>query len=117
MGYICAPSLLQRAIAICDSLPCDVSAYDKNRRLLYNSLIEIGYTCVLPQGAFYLFVKALEPDANAFARKAREEELLLVPSDSFGVEGWVRIAYCTSYEQIEKSLPAFKKLYESYKVK
>ncbi len=117
MGYVCAPSLLQKAVAICDTLPCDVSAYDKNRRLLYNSLTEIGYTCILPQGAFYLFVKALEPDANAFSMKAREEELLLVPSDSFGIEGWVRIAYCTSYEQIEKSLPAFKKLYESYKVK
>ena len=117
MGYVCAPSLLQKAVAICDTLPCDVSSYDKNRRLLYNSLTEIGYTCVLPQGAFYLFVKALEPDANAFAMRAREEELLLVPSDSFGIKGWVRIAYCTSYEQIEKSIPAFKKLYESYKVK
>ena len=117
MGYVCAPSLFQKAASICDTLPSDISAYDKNRRLLYSSLTDIGYTCVLPQGAFYLFVKSLEEDANAFSMRAREEELLLVPSDSFGVKGWVRIAYCTSYEQIEKSIPAFKKLYESYKVR
>lgn len=117
MGYICAPSLLQRAIAICDTLPCDVSSYDKNRKLLYSSLTDIGYTCVMPEGAFYLFVKALEKDASAFCEKAKEEELLFVPSDSFGVTGWVRIAYCTSYEQIKSSIPAFKKLYEKYQEK
>ena len=117
MGYVCAPSLFQKAAALCDTLPCDISAYDKNRKLLYNSLSEIGYQCLLPEGAFYLFVKSLEPDAKAFCMKAREEELLLVPSDSFGVEGWVRIAYCTSYEQIERSLSAFKRLYEKYKEK
>ncbi len=117
MGYVCAPSLFQKAAALCDTLPSDVSAYDRNRRLLYSSLSEIGYTCILPEGAFYLFVKSLEQDANAFSMTARKQELLLVPSDSFGVKGWVRIAYCTSYEQIEKSIPAFKKLYESYKVR
>ena len=117
MGYVCAPSLFQKAAALCDTLSSDVSAYDKNRRLLYSSLTDIGYTCVLPQGAFYLFIKSLEDDANAFSMRAREEELLLVPSDSFGIKGWVRIAYCTSYEQIEKSIPAFKKLYDSYKVR
>jgi len=114
MGYVCAPSLFQKAVALCDSVPADISAYDKNRKLLYSSLSDIGYECVLPEGAFYLFVKSLEKDANAFCEKAKEEELLLVPSDSFGVEGWVRIAYCTSYTQIEKSIPAFKKLYEKY---
>lgn len=117
MGYICAPSVFQKAVALCDTLPSDVSFYDRNRRLLYESLTEIGYTCVMPEGAFYLFVKALEEDANEFCIKAREQELLLVPSDSFGVGGWVRIAYCTSHEQIENSIPAFKKLYESYKVR
>ena len=74
----------------------------------------MGYEAVEPKGAFYLFVKALEPDANAFYEKAKKHELLLVPSDSFGVEGYVRISYCVSYEQIERSLPAFKKLYEEY---
>jgi aspartate aminotransferase len=117
MGYVCAPSLFQKAIALCDTLPCDISAYDRNRRALYNALCEIGYECIYPQGAFYLFVKALEPDANAFAQRARAEELLIVPSDSFGIEGWVRIAYCTSFEQIEKSIPSFKKLYDSYQEK
>ncbi len=115
MGYVCAPSLLQYTAAACDGATPDISAYDKNRTLLYESLTEIGYEAVRPDGAFYLFVKALEPDANAFCERAKKYELLLVPSDSFGVEGYVRIAYCVSYEQIEKSIPAFKALYEDYK--
>lgn len=115
MGYVCAPSLLQYVAAECDGAQPDISAYDKNRTLLYNSLTEIGYSAVRPDGAFYLFVKSLEPDANAFCEKAKKYELLLVPSDDFGVEGYVRIAYCVSYEQIEKSIPSFKKLYEEYK--
>ena len=115
MGYVCAPSLLQYTAAACDGAAPDLSAYDKNRTLLYNSLSEMGYTATRPDGAFYLFVKSLEPDANAFCERAKKYELLLVPSDDFGVEGYVRIAYCVSYEQIERSLPAFKKLYEEYK--
>lgn len=115
MGYVCAPSLLQYTVAACDGATPDISAYDKNRSLLYNSLSQIGYSAVRPDGAFYLFVKSLEPDANAFCERAKKYELLLVPSDSFGVEGYVRIAYCVSYEQIEKSIPAFKALYEEYK--
>lgn len=115
MGYVCAPSLLQYVAAECDGAAPDISAYDKNRTLLYNSLSEIGYSAVRPDGAFYLFVKSLEPDAYAFCEKAKKYELLLVPSDDFGVEGYVRIAYCVSYEQIEKSIPSFKKLYEEYK--
>lgn len=115
MGYVCAPSLLQYTAAACDGATPDISAYDKNRTLLYESLTEIGYEAVRPDGAFYLFVKALEADANAFCERAKKYELLLVPSDSFGVEGYVRIAYCVSYEQIEKSIPAFKALYEDYK--
>ncbi len=115
MGYVCAPSLFQKAITCCETLQCDTDLYDKNRKTLYNALSRIGYECLLPQGAFYLFVKALENDAKAFAERAKDFELLIVPSDSFGVEGWVRIAYCTDYLQIEKSLPAFKKLYEAYR--
>lgn len=115
MGYVCAPSLLQYAVAECDGTPPDLAGYSKNRNLLYNSLTEMGYDAVRPDGAFYLFVKALESDANAFCERAKKYELLLVPGDGFGMEGYVRIAYCVSYEQIEKSLPAFKKLYEEYK--
>lgn len=115
MGYVCAPSLLQYAVAECDGTPPDLAGYSKNRNLLYNSLTEMGYDAVRPDGAFYLFVKALESDANAFCERAKKYELLLVPGDGFGMEGYVRIAYCVSYEQIERSLPAFKKLYEEYK--
>jgi len=113
-GYVCAPSLLQYVVGKCDGLLPDIEKYEKNRNLIYNSLCEIGFEAVRPDGAFYLFVKALESDAKAFCEKAKKYELLLVPSDSFGIEGYVRIAYCVSYEQIEKSIPAFKKLYEEY---
>ena len=115
LGYVCAPSLLQYAVAQCDGTPPDLEGYAKNRELLYNSLTDMGYSAVRPDGAFYLFVKALEPDADAFCEKAKKHELLLVPSDSFGMGGYVRIAYCVSYEQIKNSLPAFKALFDEYK--
>lgn len=114
-GYICAPSLLQKTVAACDGILPDMTGYDRNRALLYEGLKEIGYEVVRPQGAFYLFVKALEEDAVAFYERAKKYELLLVPSDDFGVTGYVRIAYCVTYEQIQKSLPAFRKLYDDYK--
>ena len=114
MGYVCAPSLMQRVIAKCDGMTADVSLYNKNRELLYNSLSEIGYTAVKPQGAFYLFMKALEDDANAFCENAKKHELLLVPADSFGAKGYVRISYCVAYDTIKNSIPAFKALYEEY---
>lgn len=115
MGYVCAPSMLQRTVAVCDGTPPDLTAYDRNRTLLYGALTEMGYEVVRPQGAFYLFVKALEPEAGAFCERAKQHELLLVPSDDFGVPGYVRLSYCVSYRQIERSLPAFRKLYEMYK--
>ncbi|MBQ6885271.1 MAG: pyridoxal phosphate-dependent aminotransferase [Clostridia bacterium] len=115
MGYVCAPSLMQRVIAKCDGETSDVSLYNKNRELLYNSLTEIGYKAVKPQGAFYLFMKALEDDANAFCEKAKKHELLLVPADSFGAKGYVRISYCVAYDTIKNSIPAFKALFEEYK--
>ncbi|MBQ8202790.1 MAG: pyridoxal phosphate-dependent aminotransferase [Clostridia bacterium] len=115
LGFVCAPSLLQRVVAECDGTASDIGEYDKNRRLLYNSLTAMGYEAASPDGAFYLFVKSLEADAAAFCERAKKYELLLVPSDSFGVEGYVRIAYCVSYEQTENSLPAFKALYQEYK--
>ena len=114
MGYVCAPSMLQRVAGICDGLDPDISAYEKNRTLLYDSLSKIGYSAVRPDGAFYLFVKALEDDAAAFCERAKKYELLLVPSESFGTEGYVRIAYCVSYQQIERSIPAFEKLFKEY---
>ena len=115
LGFVCAPSLAQRVVAENVGKTSDLSIYRKNRDLLYNSLTEYGYRCIYPDGAFYLWVQALEPDANAFCKKARDYELLLVPSDSFGCEGFVRIAYCVTTEMIERSLPAFKKLAESYR--
>ncbi len=114
LGFVCAPSMAQRVIADNLGKTADLSVYRRNRDLLYNALTEYGYRCIYPDGAFYLWVQALEPDANAFCLKARDYELLLVPSDSFGCEGFVRIAYCVTTEMIERSLPAFKKLAESY---
>lgn len=115
LGFVCAPSMMQKVIKECVGQISDISVYRKNRDLLYDALTEYGYECVHPDGAFYLFVKALEEDANSFCMKAREYELLLVPSESFGCKGYVRLSYCVSTEMIEKSLPAFKKLIESYK--
>ena len=115
LGYVCAPSLLQYTVAECDGTEPNLDEYKKNRELLYNSLKKIGYETASPDGAFYLFVKSLEEDANAFCERAKAYELLLVPSDSFGIKGYVRIAYCVSYSQIEKSLPAFEALYREYK--
>ncbi len=114
LGFVCAPALFQYLIPSCLGKTSDISIYDRNRRLLYDSLSSYGYTCANPDGAFYLFVKALEDDAYAFCEKAKKYELLLVPSDDFGFAGYVRIAYCVQTEQIERSLPSFKKLAEEY---
>ena len=115
LGYVCAPSLMQYTIARCLNDTADISVYEKNRAILYEGLTEIGYTVIKPDGAFYMFVKALEDDANKFYENAKKHELLLVPSDSFGIEGFVRISYCVDTSLIERSLPAFKALYEDYK--
>ena len=115
LGYVCAPSMMQRVVVKCLGKTADTSVYKTNRDLLYNALTEYGYTCIYPDGAFYLFVKSPVEDANAFCMKARDYELLLVPADDFGTPGFVRIAYCVSTEQIQNALPAFKKLMENYK--
>lgn len=115
LGYICAPSLLQQLIKTCMGKTADISIYDRNRKLLYEALTSYGYEAVYPDGAFYLFVKALEEDANSFCEKAKAFDLLMVPADSFGCPGYVRIAYCVTTEQIRRSLPAFQKLAEAYK--
>lgn len=114
LGYVCAPSLFQKMAERCQGVTSDVSVYEKNRDLLAGALKEYGYTCVRPDGAFYLFVKALEPDAGAFCERAKQYGLLLVPGDDFGCKGYVRIAYCVSTEMIERSLSYFKQLAEEY---
>ena len=115
LGYVCAPSMLQRVIERCISDTSDISIYKENRDLLYNALTKMGFECVYPDGAFYLFVKAMGEDAYEFCEKAKEYELLLVPADSFGTPGYVRVSYCVQTKQIEDALPAFEKLAESYK--
>ena len=89
--------------------------YRENRDLLYNNLTAYGYECVKPDGAFYLFVKALEDDAYAFYERAKRHELLVVPCDDFGVTGYVRIAYCVDKSRVERALPAFRRLAEEYR--
>lgn len=116
LGYVCAPSLFQQVVKKTIGATTDVKIYEENRNILLNSLTEYGYTCVNPDGAFYLFVKALEKDASAFAEKAKKYEILVVPCDDFGVEGYVRIAYCVDKQRIVNSLPAFKKLAKDYGV-
>ena len=114
LGYVCAPSLFQQVIARCADAKVNIEVYRENRDLLYNNLTEYGYECVKPDGAFYLFVKALEEDAYAFYEKAKSHEILVVPCDDFGVKGYVRIAYCVDKARVERALPAFKKLAEEY---
>ncbi len=113
-GYVCAPSLFQKMIARCQGITSDVSVYEKNRDLLVGALRGYGFRCVQPDGAFYLFVKSPEQDANAFCERAKKYDLLLVPGDDFGCPGYVRIAYCVSPEMIKRSLPAFEKLAGEY---
>lgn len=114
LGFVCAPALFQHVVIDCVDEPTDVEAYAENRRVLTEGLSALGYEYIEPQGAFYLWVKALEPDANAFFERAKALELLPVPSDSFGCPGWVRVGYCVSKETIVNSMPAWKKLAESY---
>ena len=110
LGYVCAPSLLQRVIPHCLGLTSDIEVYDRNRQLLLSKLTEYGFEAVKPQGAFYLFIKSPMEDAREFSEVAKKFELLIVPSDSFGCQGYARISYCVSTEQITRALPAFKAL-------
>ena len=115
LGFVCAPALFQHVVIDCVDEPTNVEAYAENRRVLTEGLSALGYEFIEPQGAFYLWVKALEPDASAFFERAKALELLPVPSDSFGCPGWVRVGYCVSKETIVSSMPAWKKLAESYR--
>ncbi len=114
LGYVNAPSLIQRAVAKCLDTKVDLELYNRNRELLYNNLVSFGYECVKPQGAFYLFVKAMESDDKAFSAAAKKHNLLIVPGSSFGCPGYCRIAYCVDYSMIERSLPKFKTLAGEY---
>mgnify|MGYP002926095367 CR=1 FL=1 len=115
IGHNCPPSIIQLAVAQVLDKTADLSVYETNMNILYKELLDLGFTCVKPGGTFYIFPKALEEDANAFCLKAREFDLLLVPSDSFGVKGYVRLAYCIDTEKVKRSLPALEKLAAAYK--
>lgn len=114
LGFVCAPALFQRVLADCLDVKPNVEAYRKNRELLMAGLTNAGYHVIEPQGAFYLWVQALEPDAQAFFEKAKSLNLLPVPSDCFGCKGWFRVSFCVSEECVKNSLPAWKKLAEMY---
>jgi len=114
LGFVNAPSLFQRVIARTLGAEVDVDIYKKNRDLLYNHLTKIGFSCVKPNGAFYLFPKSLIEDDVKFCQDAKKFNLLIVPGTAFGCPGHFRISYCVSYNKIEKSLAAFDKLAELY---
>lgn len=114
LGYVCAPSMFQKVIASCVGQTGDVEMYKKNRDLLYDGLTKIGYECFKPQGAFYMFVKTLEEDADAFCEKAKEQDLLIVSATGFGCPGYARISYCVDYDMIQRSFGAFERLYKMY---
>jgi aspartate aminotransferase len=112
MGHVCAPSLQQQVVRVCADVKPDLTEYDRNRTVLYDALTSYGYTCVKPQGAFYLFVKAPYGTAKEFSDKAKLENLLIVPGDDFGCPEYFRASTCVSYEMIKRSLPVFKRLIE-----
>ncbi len=115
LGYICATSLLQYMLTECAEVQPDISSYARNRDTLYDALSAMGFDCVKPDGAFYLFIKAPKGDsASGFCEKAKQFEIILVPSDSFGIGGYARLAYCVPEEMTEAALPAFKKLAQLY---
>lgn len=114
LGFVNAPSLFQKVVGKCLDSEVDVSIYERNRDLLYNHLTSIGFECIKPEGAFYLFPKTLIEDDKAFCEAAKQFNLLLVPGSAFGCPGYMRLAYCISYEQILRSLPAFTKLAKLY---
>lgn len=117
IGCVNAPSLIQKVIAKCVDAEVDVAAYDKNRLALYNGLKKLGFECIKPQGAFYLFVKSPVTDEKAFCEAGKKYNILMVPGSSFACPGYVRLAYCVSYDTIMNSLPQFGKLAEEFGLK
>ena len=114
LGYVCAPSMFQRVAARCTGLTSDITVYQTNRDLLFDGLTSMGYTCVKPQGAFYMFPQTLEPDDRAFCERAKKYDLLVVPGADFGAPGHMRISYCVQTETIRRALPLFEKLAKEY---
>ena len=115
LGYVNAPSLFQQVTSLCCDMTADLKVYEHNCKLLVNSLREMGYHVAEPGGAFYLFPRSLEPDDRAFSERAKQFDLLLVPGSGFGAPGHIRIAYCVQTEMIERALPKFKALADSYR--
>jgi len=113
-GHVCAPAMIQKAVARCTELRPDIEAYDRNRVLLYDALCSFGYTCIKPTGAFYMLIKAPDGDAQAFSDLAKSYNLLLVPGGDFGVPEWLRLSTCVSTEMIRRSLPTFEKVLAEY---
>lgn len=116
LGYVNAPSLFQRVVARCLNEKVDTAYYDRNRETLYEGLKRAGLTCIKPEGAFYLFVKSPVEDEKLFCEEAKKYKLLLVPGSSFDCPGYVRLAYCVSYEMIVRSLPHFEELMKKYRI-
>lgn len=114
LGFVCAPSMMQYVVAMNQGITSNLEEYSKNRQLIYEIVTGCGFEAVHPDGAFYLFVKSPSGDGKEFSERAKKYELLLVPSDSFGIEGYVRISYCVSRQQIEKSAEAFRALAADY---
>lgn len=115
LGFVNAPSLIQRVVAKCIDAKCNVEAYNKNRELLYSSLVSYGYECIKPEGAFYLFVKSPTADEKIFCEAAKKHNILIVGGSSFACPGYVRIAYCVGYDTIVKALPGFEALMQEFK--
>ncbi len=114
LGFVNAPTLQQKIVAKCLNEKTDISYYDRNREALYQGLKECGFSCIKPQGAFYLFVKSPVEDEKEFCAAAKKYNLLIVPGSSFACPGYVRLAYCVSYETIVNSLPKFRELAKEY---
>ena len=114
LGYVNAPSLQQKMLLKCVDASVDISIYEETRNILYDGLTQMGYTCIHPDGAFYLFMKAPEEDDAHFCEVAKEERILMAPGTAFYGPGWVRISYCVPAAVAERSLPGFKHLLERY---
>lgn len=115
LGYVCAPSLLQHTVKECLGMSADIKIYEKNRNILTAALTEYGYEVVMPRGAFYLFVSSPDGSGERFSEEAKKKSILVVPSEDFGIDGYVRLSYCVDTDMILRSLPKFKELIEEYK--
>lgn len=114
LGFVNAPSLMQKAVACCLEEKTDIAYYDRNRKLLYENLTKLGFNCIKPEGAFYLWMKSPVANEEEFVNAGKKYNILMVKGSAFGCSGYVRLAYCVSYEMIERSLPAFEKLAQEY---